>query len=314
MADIPNSFLTEEEGHIASTALSMLRDSLILGRLVWRDAENDFHGRVGNLVNIEIPGHAGGAMDIAATPGDLDKGSKITAYNGVKDQSQPLKLTNHFAHPVKLSAKEMTLDLDNFAARVLRRQVKELAELVEASVASLMNTEIAAATVNATEKEALLDAITDAGVFLDENGVSEDGRIIVASPAAYGLLVKNEILTRVNESGTSGALRKAEVGEIRGFTVYKSNFLKDGMLCMTREAFVAAVVAPAAAMGTKSATANEGGYSLRWLQDFDMGSVSDVSVLDTFFGAVKTDPQETYDGGELYRCTAIKTVKGEPSF
>ncbi|MGW2398508.1 P22 phage major capsid protein family protein [Kitasatospora sp. NPDC001664] len=304
-----NSFLTEESGHIAATAVAMLRDSLVLGRLVHRDAEGEFHGRVGNSVNIEIPGHAGGAIDIAQS-GDIGN-SKISTYNDVKDDSQALKLTNHFAHPVKLTAKEMTLDVDDFASRVLARQVRELAEKVEGSIAALLNTEISAVktTDAVTDAAKILSAVTAAGVLLDENGVSEDGRVIVASPQSYGLLVDNEILTKVNESGATGALRKAEVGEVRGFTVYKSNFVKEGMVAMSRQAFIAAIVPPAAAMGTKSASVSEGGYGLRWLQDFDMGSVSDLSVLDTFFGAAKTKAQKTHDGRTLVRSVAIRTSK-----
>ncbi|MEU7168426.1 P22 phage major capsid protein family protein [Streptomyces morookaense] len=285
-----HSFITTENagGKVARQALSLLAAELVLGRLVHRSAESEFAGGVGNVVNIKKPGQTQEAHDAGtATP---TIGSGTQGYLDVRESSVPVRLDHHFIHPVKVTSRELTLDIESFAAQVLAPQVRKIGERIEATVAEPMNAAIKAvpetATVDPAKAKALREAIIAAGVTMDEAHVPAAGRILVVSPAFYGELLKDDLFIRADQSGSTEAIRNANVGNILGFDVFKSTYIRGGALAMTREAFALVVRAPQASMGAKlSGSESYQGYAMRWIQDWDTAGLSDLSICDVFTGA-----------------------------
>ncbi|WP_162890082.1 P22 phage major capsid protein family protein [Streptomyces olivoreticuli] len=285
-----HSFITTENagGKVARQALSLLAAELVLGRLVHRSAESEFAGGVGNVVNVKKPGQTQDAHDAGtATP---TVGTGTQGYLDIRESSVQIRLDHHFIHPVKVTSRELSLDLESFAAQVLAPQVRKIGERVEAAIAAPMNAAIKAVpeagTVDPAKAKALREAIIAAGVTMDEANVPDTGRVLVVSPAFYGELLKDDIFVKVNESGSTEAIRNARVGNILNFEVFKSNYLKGGALAMTREAFALAVRAPQASMGAKfSGSESYQGYAMRWIQDWDTAGLSDLSICDVFVGA-----------------------------
>ncbi|MFD8142619.1 P22 phage major capsid protein family protein [Streptomyces sp. NPDC059708] len=284
---------------LARTSISLLAAELVLGRLVHRDAEGDFGGEVGTIVNIKMPNTATEAVDIATKDAKGLTGNSATTEQEINSKTVPLPIDSHFAHKVAITAKEKSLDLENFASQVVAPQVLQIGEKVEKKIAALMNKVIAdqkdtgkAGLVFKPNlgKNAARKAIVEASTIMDENNVPAYGRVLVVSPRFYAELLNDELFVKVNESGSTEALRRANVGNILGFDVYKSNFITGGAIAMTREAFALVVRAPYAAEGgAKSGSQSYQGYAMRWTQDFDNQKLRDLSILDVFSGAVDVD-------------------------
>lgn len=78
-------------------------------------------------------------------------------------------------------------------------------------------------TVSVTTADLAYTQIRKLSTVLDEANVPEQGRFVIVPPWYYGLLLENSKFVKVNESGTSAGLRNAQVGDVLGFTVLKSN-------------------------------------------------------------------------------------------
>ncbi|MFD8318925.1 P22 phage major capsid protein family protein [Kitasatospora purpeofusca] len=290
-------FLTElEPGKVASSALSLLKYQLVLGRLVHRDAEGDFHGGIGTTVNVRKPMGADDAEDLA-----MDGGTDATIQK-VTEAHVPVVLNKQPAHTVKLTAKEASLDLVSFSQQVLMPQTAKMGEKIERYIGIEMDKQLPkAAGRTELSAKAVRNSVIDARTKLTRANVPAAGRVLVCDPEFYAELLKDELFIKVNESGSSEALRNAMVGRILGFDVYESNIigtsLKSGdavangcAIAMSRDAFALAVRVPNAAQGgASSASASEQGFGLRWVRDFDMKTRSDLSGLDAFAGTATLD-------------------------
>lgn len=121
--------------------------------------------------------------------------------------------------------------------------------------------------------------IVPAGVKLNQNNVPQQGRFMVLDPAAYGKLQLDNRFIKVNESGTSEALRNGVVGRAGGFDIAMSN-----------NAFQAnrAIASVATHSGTKVLDGAAAGA-------FNQGDVG-LTVVGTGIGAANKIASVTADG------------------
>lgn len=269
---------------VAKNAASLLKAELVLGRLVFRDAEAEFTGGRGDTVRVRVP------RVIEAKPFTGSTSAITTALN---EQDVPVKLNTHAMSGIELTAKDMTLNVENFSAQVLVPQVAGVAEMIEAEIGGVMQPVITTATLTIDPANPR-DAITEAGEILDTRRVGAKSRVLVVSPNVKRALLMDPNLSHVDSAGSPSALRDAIVGRLHGFDVYMSPFITDGAVAMTREAFAAAIKAPAKphSVNGASATDEDGqGYAMTWFVAFEGETRQERSIVEAFVGATVLDSQ-----------------------
>lgn len=262
-----NDFLVAE--NVAATAATLVGQDLGLASLVSRDLEADFVKGKGATVQVRVPGAVA-----AQTRGIYDKTTPIVT-DEIAEQGIPVTLTDHVYNAVVLSAGDLDLDIENFAAQVLVPQTRAIVRDVERRVALAMqgtpeNTSIA------YDAAAPAKTFTTARRVLRGNGVSADAPLL----AVVGADVYADLL-----DGPAGTFD--ESGKVRGFTVTESTRLgATEALFFVREAFSLVVRAPQKPEGVAyGASVSEGGFALTHLRDYDSTVLSDRSILSAFVGA-----------------------------
>lgn len=71
--------------------------------------------------------------------------------------------------------------------------------------------------------DALIQLLIDMKVRLDEENIPNAGRWVIVNPAAHGKLLSTPQFVRVDQSGTSEALRNGQIGRAFGFDIMLSN-------------------------------------------------------------------------------------------
>ncbi|MFE1101333.1 P22 phage major capsid protein family protein [Nocardiopsis alba] len=263
---------------IVAASLGLIEANSVLGNLVYRDAESSFVGGVGDTVRVRVP-NVIEAKDGTGAP---------TEFDSINEGAVPVTLTAEAYNAVKLSDKELTLDIVNFGAQVLQPQASGVAKFCEKTIAGVMNEQVAAST-DTIDPANPLAAIARAAAEFTRRELDMSGRTLVIGPDMLEAFLSLPALQDVAAAGADEALRGGELTRLMGFSVRVSPFI-DGAIAFTREAFALACRAPATADGAGyAATETNNGYSLRYVRDFDMAQRGDVSLMSVFVGATVLD-------------------------
>lgn len=279
-----NTFITTVEAgaQIARTTLAALDKALVLPATVFRNAEADFVGGVGNTVNVRIP-----ASLTARTLANRD--SAIT-YDDVTETSVPVALDTVLYHGARIEDEVAELDLEDFMAQVGVRQVIAVAEQAESLLAAEFNSLSNPNDITIDDADPI-SSIVEARQVLNEANVPFANRFLAVSPSVEALLLKSDKLIRVDASGSAAALREATVGRILGFDVVTSNSLTDGeAVAYHRDAFAFVNRAPRVPMGVGQGSSQAyQGLSVTWTMDYDPDYIRDRSLVRTLAGAAVLD-------------------------
>jgi hypothetical protein len=287
---------------IARTALGLLQREIVLPALVWRDAIDSFDGALNDTVTLRVPAR------LKARRLALRDHTNPIVTDDLKETPVDVKLDTHVYNAVGVTDEELTLDISDFGAQVLTPQVRAIAEDVEDQVAA----EMTAATYAASFPLDLVapeDTLVDARAALNKANVPMGERYAVLGADMESVYLKSKNLKQVDQSGSDSALRDAEIGRLRGFTVYSSNAIppKSGFV-FHRSAFVLALRAPVVPDGaTFGQSQSYAGMAMRWLRDYDAAFLRDRSVLSVFTGS-----QPVIDGppaGNPAAPTFVRAVK-----
>lgn len=199
----------------SAAILEALRAKLVFPSLCNRDYEGDIR-EAGDTVHIT------GYDDV--TVHEYVRGQEITVddVNDKKAAVLEINQSDYFAFKVndldKAQAKaDMTGKFTNSAAYNMMKNV-------ETYISNLMDTAVdtPAKTVSVdTPADAYL-AVVEAGRKLDVQNVPDEGRWLVVSPDFYALLLQDSRFIEGTEAGHN-TLLNGVVGQVRGFTVVKSN-------------------------------------------------------------------------------------------
>ena len=282
---MPNTYIKPTV--IARTALGLLTSQLVLGKLVHRDYEREFQGKIGDTVNVRVPGASVAARRFDRT--GVATGSDTTVQlSNVSESSFPIQLTHHLYNAVPVTDEERTFLLDDYGTRILEPQVRGIAEGIEALITGVLDPRTATVTLNATTPE---NSLTEVAVTMDQRNIPRGQRVLVISPDMQSYFLNSDRLVRADTSASTGALRDAEIGRLRGFDIVVSSQLKAGSgHALTRDAIALVTKAPAAPSGAAN-VANEsyGGYAMRYLFDYDASILQDRGIASTFAGIKVTD-------------------------
>lgn len=284
-----NDFLTTQSGPIARTALAILRRSIVLPSLVYRDFQNDFRGGQGDTVTIRKPATLTARRYTRAT--DPNSPNSITLDN-VTETGVSVTLDTYSYSAVAIPDEDAVLEIANFATQVLAPQVQAVAEDMEDALATTFASLAATndITVSSGDADPSLELIP-AHTFLSENKVPQAGRVLVMGSQFAGVMLADDRVSRVDASGTDTALRTAQFSPMFGFTPYESLAIpSDTAYAFVREAVgMATVTLPNPRGATASETVNDSGMTLRWLSDYDGLALQDRSIVSGLSGGAIID-------------------------
>lgn len=199
----------------SAAILEALRAKLVFPSLCNRDYEGDIR-EAGDTVHIT------GYNDV--TVRKYVRGQAITVDDATDEEAAVLKIdqSDYFAFKVndldKTQAKaDLTGKFTNSAAYNMMKNVETyISNLMDAAVSTPAKT-----VAVGTPADAYL-AVVEAGRKLDVQNVPDEGRWLVVSPDFYALLLQDSRFIEGTEAGHN-TLLNGVVGQVRGFTVVKSN-------------------------------------------------------------------------------------------
>jgi hypothetical protein len=271
---------------IASTALGLLEREIVLPGLVWRDAGGDFAGAGGDTISIRVPARTQArTRALRGSRPSTSEGDGIISMDALTETKVDVTLDTAVYSAIPVTDEELTLDIRDFGAQILDPQVRAVAEGIENAVAAEMTgaTYAANLTFDATDPyKTLVDAYT----ALNKSNIPREGRAVVCGADVENLILKSDHLSRVDQSGSDDALRRAEMGRLAGFPIYVTNALPaNWAVAFHRTAFVLGMRAPAIPSGVSfGASQSAFGLAMRWLRDYDFRNVQDRSLVDTYIG------------------------------
>lgn len=303
-----NTFL--KATRIAAAALGLLEREIVLPGLVWRNAGGEFDGEAGDTISIKVPARTTArTRTLRGARPSASEGNGIITMDELVETKVDVTLDTDVYNAVATTDEELTLDIKDFGAQILAPQVRAVAEGVENAVVAEMVGAAYATTLTLDTTDPYKTAI-DATVALNKAKVPRTDRFLVVGADMEGVFLKSERLSRVDQSGSDMALRKAQIGVLAGFgPVYGSLAIPPGMgFAFHRTAYVLGMRAPKVPSGAKAGSSQSyAGLAMRWLQDYDFRNVQDRSLVDTFIGT------NIVDDGPAVNEAQVVTITGGPS-
>jgi len=309
-----NDFLKPEV--ISSATVGMLERELTLGRLIWSNPGLDFAGAKNDTVSIRIPARTA-AREFAWRGTTAARGDIV--LDDLAEDSISVTLNRDIYNAVPVTDEELTLDIENFGARVLDPQVRAIATYLDTEVANLIEDEANYTEDNTVtwDPENTYASVLAARKVLNLNHVPAGGRyLLVGSDVEEQLLLDNRLLS-VAESGSDGALRDAMVGRLAGFTVVTSTVIDPASAyAFVPSAFIMVTRTPVIPAGAAwGSAASHAGYAMRWIRDYDASKLRDRSVVNTFMGTKAVFDQPTpgdVEGDKVMKRAVKLTPDADP--
>lgn len=286
---MPQVFLKPET--IAAVALERLRREIVLPRLVTPMGLADFRGAKDDTVNVRVP------AILNAREYEWRTRTQPIVVDVIEELSIPVALDKHVYSAVQVTDEELTLDIVSFTAQVLEPQVIAVAEKLEALIAdSIEGATFAAADIDYVEDAngegaPFYKALVEARKTLNNAKVPLNNRFVLVGANVEAAALKEDAFRKVDESGSTDALRRASLGTVAGFSIFTSLAIDpDFAVAAHRSAFAFANVGPAVPAGVAfGSSQSEAGLSMRWIRDYDAQYLRDRSVLSSFAGAASVN-------------------------
>lgn len=276
-----NTFLTPDI--IAREALMVLRNNAVMANLVHRDYSDEFVGGVGDTITVRKP-----ATFVA---NEYDGAIEV---QDATEAAVPVVMDKHLDVSFAVTAKQLTLDIEDFSKQLLVPAMQAIADKVDKLLIAL---EAEATSRHPHDTGAInpVDMIA-ARKFLTENAAPlADRRFVVGATAEADLLV-NELFVSAEKVGDAGtALREASLGRKFGMDIYVDQnitkadgytpsiaFHKNAMALVTRP-----LALPNGA--SKAAIVNYDGFGLRVVYGYDMNTKTDTISIDMLCGVKLLD-------------------------
>lgn len=282
---------------ISSVAAELLSRSLVLPNTVTRIPGGEFAGANGDTITVRVP-QAGSAREQTVP------GATIT-YDDTSETAVDVTL-RHLYHGKRITDEELSFTLEDFARQITRVQVDAVARGAEDILAEAMNDLAADDSFAATATDAdTIATVMAARSALGAANVPPGDRFLAVSSDIAARLLTLDVMIRADASGSTSALREANIGRMFGFTVVESNALDAGTaVAYHRTGFAFANRVPVIPRGaSESATATVGGVGLRHIFQYQPDILSDASVVSTFAGAaaVWEDGATATDNKRFYK-------------
>jgi hypothetical protein len=291
---VANEFLKAQR--IVDAANLLLQREIVLPRLVTRFGATDFTGQLDDTLTRRVDARR------VAKQRTMRSDTALQAED-LAQTKVDITLDTHVYDLLNIRDEELTLDIRDFAREVLAPQIRGVVEGLENVLAAAI--EGATFVADAVSGPNPYDVAVDASIALNKQNVPRAGRVLLLGANLEGAFLKDDKLSKVNESGTSDALRDATITRVAGFTVVGSNAVDpDFGAAFHSSAFAMAAVSPVVPAGAShGAQSNSEGLALRYIRDYNPTNSTgpvDRSLVDSFVGASSVD-EAAGEGSANYR-------------
>lgn len=270
---------------ISSLAIELLSRKLVLPKTVSMVPGNEFVGPNGGTITVRVP-----QPSAARTQGSA--GAALTA-DDVSEIPVDVSLS-HIYHLKNISDQEGTYSLEDFGRQITKPQVDAVAAGAEGLLVTIMNGlavegsptyEFDITPASGTEEDETRRVLLEARKFLSQADAPAEDRWLACGSDVFNRVLK--LLTPVDFSGSTDALRNAIAGRVYGFNVIEVPGMDVGeAVAYHKSAFAMAIRAPQNPKGaTQSAAITGQGLALRQVFQYDAGTAQDQSLVSTFAGA-----------------------------
>ena len=274
-----NAFYTPAQA--AEVAAKLAGQDALLSALVSRNYQDELlgGGKGGAPVSIKMP------TTLIARERGIDDVTSSIILDEITETRETFNLDRiHNYSAVPLSEQDLTLELTDFAGQVLAPQTEAIVDALEHKLATALLAVPLTTDLPAWNAADPIPFFTALRKRLRDNGVAAANLNLVVGTAIYAALLDAKAITDVSESGSTEALREAGVGKIRGFQIVESTRVpEDEILAFHRDAVTLITRAPVVPQGASfGASVAAGGFSLRYIRDYDAMKTVDRSIVSTF--------------------------------
>lgn len=277
-----NNFLTPDL--IATRALATLYETTVMAQLVHRDFDADFRGRQGDTVTIRKPA--------TFTAVEFDRNTGIVPQDAVEG-SVDVTL-NHFADvSFTVTTEQLALEIEDFGTQLLDPAMEAIAQKIDTDLLALRNDIVQ--SVGSTPGRTLdkPEVLIDAGKVLNQAKVPTTDRHAVVGPVTNADWLDSDVLKKVNDSGSTEALREAYIGRrLFGFDPYWTQHVTEPEegVAFHRTAFALVTRPLEVPPGAQDATImSYKGFGLRVVYDYDIKFKQTVVSVDCLYGTKTLD-------------------------
>ncbi|QPB09545.1 major capsid protein [Streptomyces phage Sycamore] len=283
----------KQQAKLVAAALPLLKRSLILSAFIDKQSGADFKGAQGDVLNIRRP-----AVLAARSEAITRSKTRSILTDEIVESTIQVKLDQHVYSAVDITDAEATLDIESFAGQILAPQVEAIASDLDLKVRDALETLPALTDANGAtvvigrvadpeaQAKAIRFAIPKLRQRLNKNHVPAGGRVLLVGSEIEAALINDPHLTKLDESGTTDALREASIGRLYGFTIVSSDVIEpDEMIAVHPTAFKLAMIAPVAPAGAAFASSQSAnGVAMRYIRDYNSDKAMDRSFLSVYTG------------------------------
>jgi len=198
-----NTFITPTI--VAREALRVLKNNLVMGRLVYRDYQREFVRGRGVSITIRKP-PSFTAQEFTST---------VTVQNATEG-SVTATLDHHLDVTLNLTAMDWNCRLDDLSSRLIAPAVAAIAQGIDSHLCERYKAFGRVYGTAGTTPDTL-DDVFGAGAELDKEKCPFEDRYLVVDPAAAALLGPVVALARAAQPNFDGALGKRLLGSVGGF-------------------------------------------------------------------------------------------------
>lgn len=202
-----NTFITMQ--NIARTVLPLLKENLVMPATVNKNYSEDFVGK-GDTIIVEKP-----AVFVAD-----EFGGTINLQN-IKEPSVAVKMDKIADVSFKISQKDLTLSMNEFATKYLASAAQAIAEKINQDGFKLYK-RVPKFTGTSGSTPSTITAFTQARKILNDNKVPLMDRYAAWDTAAEAKFLELDAILNADKSGSTEALRAGAIGDIVGFKNYMS--------------------------------------------------------------------------------------------
>lgn len=273
---------------VAAQGLPAVMGNLVMGNLVNRDFEPTL-ANAGDTVNVPIPpvmsrnnvAEAGSVTTQNPSLGNAQVVLNVHAEASFQIPDVAAVLTGAERGDFSLLSKYMTPAMIALAEGVETDLLTLYTNLTANTAVGTGNTSITEDTVDAAEK-ALFDAKVP----------EAEPRHLVVSSQAYSDLRQISRFTEARTSGDGGAIKTGKVGEIKGFDVYRSQFVAKPStttynLAFARDAFALVIrrlPQPLPGTGAVAEYAELGNFGMRIVMSYAPNTLAQQFTVDMLYG------------------------------
>lgn len=209
---MPNAFLTVQE--IARESLLRLRENQVMARLVHTDFSNEFSNK-GDTVQVRKPAtFTADEFTSTISPQNITESNVLVKLDKIADVS------------VEITSKQRTLNIQDFGFQVIDGAMQAIAQKIDTDLHGLYVDIPYFYGAGGTTPAALTD-IVGVRKVLQDNKVPNAMRRLVVDTAAEAKFLTIDSFVEADKSGTTAALREANLGRLMGFDNYASQNVKD---------------------------------------------------------------------------------------